>query len=185
MVSSGPMSDVRGTLIPGVMRASTPTARDLRGSFTELWRASRWKHLTDATFVQANLSRSEAGVLRGMHFHRRQADLWILVEGRAFVAVCDLRGADDAPSTPAVDTFDMEPGDAVLIPSGVAHGFYARERMALVYLVTAEYDGSDELGFAWDDAGAGIQWPAGDPILSDRDASNPDLKSARAALRPA
>jgi len=177
------MSDWQHTVIPGVLRALTPTAQDPRGSFTELWRASRWEHLTDQRFVQANLSRSEARVLRGMHFHRRQADLWVLVEGAAFVAVYDLRGPAEADPTPSADTFDMQPGDAVLIPSGVAHGFYATEPMALVYLVTAEYDGSDERGFAWDDPDAGIQWPARDPILSDRDAANPDLKSALAALR--
>ena len=37
------------------------------------------------------------------------------------------------------------------IPIGVAHGFLALEPLQLIYLVTNEYDGSDELGFAWDD----------------------------------
>ena len=44
-----------------------------------------------ATFVQANLSTSAAGVLRGLHCHRRQLDHWIVASGRAFVALVDVR----------------------------------------------------------------------------------------------
>ena len=43
-----------------------------------------------------------------------------------------------------------------MIPAGVAHGFLALEPLELLYLVTNEYDGSDELGFAWDDPTAGV-----------------------------
>ena len=66
-----------------------------------------------------------------------------------------------------------------MIPTGVAHGFLALEPLELLYLVTNEYDGSDELGFAWDDPAVGVPWPNvtgtpdGRPILSDRDMTNP------------
>ena len=43
-----------------------------------------------------------------------------------------------------------------MIPTGVAHGFLALEPLELLYLVTNEYDGTDELGFAWDDPTAGV-----------------------------
>ena len=171
--------DWSATDIPGVHRRSSAVIADRRGSFTELWRASTTDELTSAPFVQANLSRSSTGVLRGMHFHRRQTDLWMLVEGRAFVALADLRDrSPDGP--PNVTTFEMSPGDAVLIPEGVAHGFHAIEPIALLYLVTGEYDGSDELGFAWNDPLAAIRWPDPSPILSDRDAANPPLSSISA-----
>ena len=49
--------------------------------------------------------------------------------------------------------------DWVVIPTGVAHGFLALEPLELLYLVTNEYDGSDELGFAWDDPAVGVPWP--------------------------
>jgi dTDP-4-dehydrorhamnose 3,5-epimerase len=77
----------------------------------------------------------------------------------------------------------------VVIPAGVAHGFLALEPLDLLYLVTDEYDGSDELGFAWDDPAAGVPWPTdlptpdGAPILSDRDRSNPSLAELAATLR--
>ena len=44
-----------------------------------------------ARFVQANLSTSAAGVLRGLHLHRRQLDYWVVASGRAFVALVDVR----------------------------------------------------------------------------------------------
>jgi hypothetical protein len=52
------------------------------------------------------------------------------------------------------------------------NGFYALERLALVYLVTGEYDETDEFSFTWDDPDAAIPWPTHDPILSDRGNQN-------------
>ena len=48
---------------------------------------------------------------------------------------------------------------AIYIPEGVAHGFYAHDDVIMTYLVTGEYDGSDELGIAWNDPDLGISWP--------------------------
>ena len=76
-----------------------------------------------------------------------------------------------------------------MIPAGVAHGFLALVPLELLYLVTNEYNGSDELGFAWDDPDVGVPWPAlsmtrdGRPILSERDGSNPPLAELVARLR--
>jgi len=119
-----------------------------------------------------------------MHFHERQADLWIVVEGRAAVGLADLRpllrGQSDVPLTAQLQ---MPAGSSLLIPIGVAHGFLALEPLALIYLVTEEYDGTDEHGFAWNDRLANLQWPVQDPILSDRDRSNPSLLAAVASAR--
>ncbi|MBI2781907.1 MAG: dTDP-4-dehydrorhamnose 3,5-epimerase family protein [Chloroflexi bacterium] len=177
------MTDTESPHIPGVVRGQLTPIGDARGSFMELWRAST----TDpagATFSQANLSRSQAGVLRGMHFHDRQLDLWIVLSGRASVALVDLRpriaGGSDAPPT---EHFELGPGGSVLIPKRVAHGFLAIEALELLYLVTNEYDGSDEHGFAWSDVTVGLSWPVPDPIVSGRDASNPSLEAAVKAAR--
>ena len=61
---------------------------------------------------------------------------------------------------PVVETRELRADDWVTIPSGVAHGFLAMEPLQLLYLVTNAYDGSDELGFAWDDPDAAVPWPA-------------------------
>ena len=157
---------------------------DQRGSFRELWRAGAYGALPeeqagrrDATFVQANLSRSSAQVLRGMHCHQRQLDHWIVLRGRVFVALVDIRAVVARRSTATVVTRVMERDDTVTIPVGVAHGFLALEPVELLYLVTNEYDLTDELAFAWDDPALAIPWPAmpGGPVLSERDRANPSL----------
>jgi len=164
--------------IPGVRWRTTTVHADGRGSFTELWRASWTDDLdsgaADARARQANLSRSAPRVLRGMHLHRRQADLWVVAEGRPFIALADLRGLVPGRRAP-LEVREAGPGEACWLPAGVAHGFYARDALTLVYLVTNEYDGTDEIGFRWDDPVAAIPWPDPAPVLSARDASAPLL----------
>lgn len=116
-----------------------------------------------------------------MHFHRRQSDLWIVAEGEALAALVDLRGLIPG-ETPRVETHNLVAGGALIIPIGVAHGFYAISDMMLIYLVTNEYDGSDEHGFAWDDADAAIPWPTREVTLSERDAANPPLRDVLGSL---
>ena len=183
--------------LAGVEYGGVARFADERGSFRELWRASRQPDLAvDRTgaaqsgFVQANLSTSAAGVLRGLHYHRRQLDYWIVVAGRAFVALVDVRPLlTGAGSRAVVETRELGSDEWVVIPAGVAHGFLALEPLQLLYLVTNEYDGSDELGFAWDDPAVGVPWPVlaatadGRPILSDRDRTNPPLAQLVAGLR--
>ena len=175
------------SVLPGVRYGAILRHADDRGSFRELWRAGDFP---GERFVQANLSESAAGVLRGLHLHRRQDDLWIVADGRAFVALVDVRPLLDGFGTaPIVETRELGPDDWVVIPTGVAHGFLALDALKLIYLVTNEYDGSDELGFAWDDPTVPIPWPTlagtagGRPIVSARDGTNPPLADLVVRLR--
>jgi dTDP-4-dehydrorhamnose 3,5-epimerase len=183
--------------LPGVRYGQLNRLADSRGSFMEIWRASAFGDLDreeaglpDARFVQANLSTSAPGVLRGLHYHRRQLDYWTVIGGRALVALVDVRPViADLNAHAVVETRELAAGQTVTIPTGVAHGFLALESLQLLYLVTNEYDGSDELGFAWDDPAVGVPWPAvpgtedGRPILSDRDRTNPTLAELVRGLR--
>ncbi len=194
------MTDVRRpSALPGVRYGAVDRLADERGSFRELWRSSAMDRIApgDAgaapgerpTVVQANLSTSAPGVLRGLHLHRRQLDRWVIATGRAFVALVDVRPMLAGGSRPGVETRELAADDWVEIPAGVAHGFLAIDPVELIYLVTTEYDGSDERGFAWDDALAAVPWPAvpqtpdGRPILSDRDRTNPSLQELVTELR--
>ncbi len=170
--------------LPGVLRGFIHDRDDSRGSFGELWRQSWTQPRGLPAFVQANLSRSYADVLRGLHFHLRQTDLWVVLEGRAHVCLVDIRGRlAGGQAGPVAVAEVLEPGQAVVIPEGVAHGFWALQPVTLLYLVTNEYDGSDEHGFAWNDREAGASWPPGHPLLSQRDASSPALSAAVAAAQ--
>lgn len=157
---------------------------DERGQFMELWRASTGARLGASTMVQANLSRSHHGVLRGMHVHLRQDDLWLVLSGRALAATSDLRGSlAGADMSVYSELIELDSGDALFVPAGVGHGFLARTDLTLVYMVTNEYDGSDEHGFAWDDPDAAIPWPEPPTIISERDRANPALRALVARLR--
>ena len=165
--------------IQGVTLRELTTLADERGAFTETFRRT-WLPADRRDVAQSNFSRSRAGVLRGMHFHRRQTDWWVVLDGTAFVALCDLREGAATHGKVATVTITVEAAAglrALRIPPGVAHGFCALTDVILQYLVDTEYDGSDEEGFAWDDPGAGIPWPLEHPVVSDRDAHNPPLAS--------
>ena len=175
------MTERPASALDGVRYGAIARHGDARGAFRELWRASAFASIGEP-FVQANLSSSAAGVLRGLHLHRRQLDYWVVAAGRAFVALVDVRPLLEASGPrPLVETRELGADDWVVIPRGVAHGFLALEPLELVYLVTNEYDGTDERGFAWDDPTAAVAWPAlestpdGVPILSERDRTNPLL----------
>ena len=168
--------------LPGVLLRRMAIHPDERGAFGELWRAG-WTDPLGDPMVQANLSRSRQGVLRGLHFHQRQADLWIVAEGHPLVALVDLRAAVAGTGPPVVDMIETQPGDTLYLPAGVAHGFHATDEMTLIYLVSNSYDGTDELGFRWDDPDAGVPWPDPAPVLSDRDATAPSLAELLARLR--
>lgn len=157
--------------IPGVEKHTLEIFEDERGRFSEIHRVSS----SGQEFVQANHSRSRAGVLRGLHYHRHQADLWFVVRGRIRVGLVDLRLRTDRPKTDVVD-LDGDAPKTLVIPEGVAHGFLALTDVELLYWVTAEFDSSDEFGIAWDDPVLGIDWGIRDPILSKRDRDNPRLQ---------
>ncbi len=160
--------------IEGALVLSLSSHEDRRGSVGEIFRRE-W--IAGAgEMVQANLSISRAGVLRGLHFHRQQADYWCVLTGTAFVGLYDLRGGSPTFGAKAELTLSADLGRSGLyIPAGIAHGFYAETDLMMAYFVDRIFDGTDEFGVAWNDPDVGISWPVDEPTLSDRDRGNPAL----------
>lgn len=167
-------------VMPGVRVMQLKPHVDARGRFIETFR-QEWFPGRPA-MIQGNRSDSEPNVLRGLHYHLRQADYWYVPAGRVFVALADLRLG--SPVRGSVATLELGDGRdlGVYIPPGVAHGYYALERSTMTYLVDRTYDTNDELGVAWDDPELGIAWPllGKTPLLSPRDLESPRV----AALDP-
>lgn len=157
--------------IPGAVLGTPETYQDPRGSFMEIFR----EDLLGVKFVQANHSRSKAGVLRGLHYHRKQADAWYVIGGEAQAMLADLRTRTDTPAVSPV-TLSAESPQVLYIPPGVAHGFLAITDVDLIYWVTAYYDSTDEFGVAWDDPVLKAPWKSSSPVLSDRDKNNSKLE---------
>lgn len=152
---------------------------DERGAFVEVYRR-QWLP-GSREMLQSNCSISEPGVLRGMHFHRKQADYWVVFSGLLFVALFDFRS--NSPTFRRLECFEIGSADpdeivnrALFIPPGVVHGFQALTRCTLTYLVDAYYDAHDEHGIAWNDPDMNVQWPDRHPLLSKRDCRNAALR---------
>lgn len=156
--------------IPGAMLGAPEVHKDDRGFFLEIFR----QDLLGTKFVQANHSHSDEGVLRGLHYHLKQADAWYVIAGEAQAMLADLRVPTESPAIASVELRADDPR-VLYIPQGVAHGFLAITDVDLIYWVTHPYDASDEFGVAWDDPTLKAPWRTSDPILSDRDKNNPKL----------
>ena len=157
--------------IEGAVLGTPEVYGDNRGFFLEIFR----EDLLGTRFVQANHSHSGRGILRGLHYHRRQADAWYVIAGEAQAMLADLRSPSPSPAVVSVDLVAGSP-QVLYIPPGVAHGFLATTDVDLVYWVTEYYDASDEFGVAWDDPTLAAPWRTADPILSERDRGNPRLE---------
>src|SRR5205814_1281541 len=128
-------------------------------------------------FVQNNVAyNGPAGVLRGIH-----AEPWTkfasLAHGRGFAAIVDLRAGDGFGR---VETFELHPGVALLIPGGCGNSYETLEPHTVYsYLVTHYFDPAATYKAVHPyDPELGIEWPIGDDdvLLSDKDRNNPMLR---------
>jgi dTDP-4-dehydrorhamnose 3,5-epimerase len=173
-------SDVTLALPEGVtLRPLAPHVDD-RGEFTEIFRAS-WD--CGVSPVQWNAVRSVASVLRGVHVHVRHDDYFLLLAGRASIGLRDLRQATATPGRVAVVELDPSEPTALVIPRGVAHGFYFHEPSLHAYAVSHYWDPDDELACHWQDADLAIPWPSEQARLSERDQEAPPLRQLLPRLR--
>jgi dTDP-4-dehydrorhamnose 3,5-epimerase len=156
---------------------------DERGVFTELFRVS-WE--LGVSPVQWNSVSSKTNVLRGVHAHVRHTDYLTLAVGRATIGLYDLRPGSLTEGLGTTVELDANAPTALVIPVGVAHGFYFHAAHSVhVYAVSHEFDPADELGCRWDDPELDIAWPCSEPLISPRDHTLGPLSELRAMWRSA
>jgi dTDP-4-dehydrorhamnose 3,5-epimerase len=174
---------LRAVLPAGVRLVPLTPHADERGVFTELFRAS-WE--VGVAPIQWNAVSSHANVLRGVHAHVRHTDYLTLAVGHATIGLHDLRPESPTEGLGTTVELDSEAPAALVIPVGVAHGFYFHtERSVHVYAVSHEFDPNDELGCRWDDPELDIAWPCSQPLISLRDEALGSLSDLRAVWRSA
>jgi dTDP-4-dehydrorhamnose 3,5-epimerase len=151
-------------MVEGLLRFPVQRFEDERGWFSEIRRDSRLPR----PVVQTNVSFSRAGVIRGLHYHERQDDLFVCLDGTARVVVLDRESGE----TYTEDIGDANPV-ALWVPGHFAHGFEALTDLVFCYHVTAEYDPAapDEYGIPWNDPRVAHLWSTSTPTLSPRDAA--------------
>jgi dTDP-4-dehydrorhamnose 3,5-epimerase len=169
--------------IHGVHIVPLRSFADDRGYFFESFRRNWIPGVRD--MIQGNVSFSKTGVLRGMHYHYKQADFWLVPSGRVLAALYDMRKSSPTRGKTQVLEMGERNPVGVYIPKGVAHGFRALADSFMTYLVDEYYDNSDENGVRWDDPALGIDWGGGNPIVSGRDQKNPALSEIPDSALPA
>ena len=172
------------TGIAGLLIIEPDVYRDERGFFSETFQARRYAEAgIRCHFVQDNMSCSSRGTLRGLHFQirRPQAKLVYVITGEIFDVAVDLRpGSATYGKWESIHLSDTNHRQ-LFIPKGFAHGFYVLSETAhFAYKCSDFYAPNDESGVIWSDPDLGIEWPAGDRIISERDRKLPTLN----ALKP-
>jgi dTDP-4-dehydrorhamnose 3,5-epimerase len=168
------------TRIEGLVLIEPNVIRDDRGFFFETFRANEYADLgVDVEFVQDNHSRSMRGTVRALHFQLEpgQAKLVRAARGEIWDVAVDLRR--ESPTYGQYQAFELTDENArqIFVPVGFAHGFCVTSETADVsYKVSSYYDGATERGIAFDDPAIGIPWPVDEPLVSDRDRTNPRLE---------
>lgn len=155
--------------------------RDSRGWFAELFR-DEW-NLPFAP-VQLNAGFSEAGTLRGVHVHPLHNDYLVVLDGEAAIGLKDLREGSATEGLATLVPLSMENPKALLIPRGVAHGFFFTKRSVHFYGVDRYFSKEDELGCRFDDPALGIPWPGMPLHVSDKDRAAPLLHDLMLQLKP-
>jgi len=121
------------------------------------------------TPVQWNLVQSAPNTLRGVHVHVEHWDYLHVALGEMLLGLHDMRPWSPTRGLSALVTLSGDAPAAIVIPPGVAHGFYFAGEAQYFYAVSAYWSPADELGCRWDDPALALAWPTADPVLSARD----------------
>lgn len=148
--------------------------RDERGFFLETFQAERYAELAgiNLPFVQDNHSRSSRGILRGLHFQKKnpQGKLVRVVQGEVFDVAVDIRVGSQTYGQWEAVILSEKNKTQFWIPPGFAHGFLVLSEIAdFEYKCTDYYDPSDEGSLLWNDPELNISWPIDNPKLSEKD----------------
>jgi len=167
------------TALPGCVIIEPAVFGDARGAFFENWNAEKFSEAgIHARFVQANVSTSERGVLRGLHYQwpNPQGKLVQVLDGEVWDVAVDIRRGSPTFGRSAGVVLSAENRRQLWVPEGFAHGFVVlSERATFSYLCTALYDRAADASLRWNDAQLAVDWPVSEPLLSEKDAKAPFL----------
>jgi dTDP-4-dehydrorhamnose 3,5-epimerase len=159
---------------------------DERGFFMETWSQKEFEDKVTGKpteFVQDNHSKSNKGILRGLHYQveNTQGKLVRVISGEVFDVAVDIRKSSATFGQWVGVYLSAENKRQLWVPEGFAHGFYVTSETAeFVYKCTQYYHPQSEVSIAWNDEDIGIQWPLeGEPLLSHKDQVAIALKNCK------
>ena len=168
--------------IPDVILIKPKVFEDERGFFMETYKKEDFdeKAGIKGEFIQDNHSKSEYGVLRGLHFQKEpyaQTKIVRCVSGEIYDVAVDLRKNSPTFGRYVSVELSEENKFMVYVPKGFAHGFLVlSENAEVIYKVDNVYAPGYETGLIWNDEDIGIKWPVDNPIISQKDRNLLTLK---------
>ncbi len=158
------------TKIPGVILIKPKVFGDSRGYFMESYRHDLFvNHIGPVKFIQDNESKSEYGVLRGLHYQvppYAQAKLVRAVTGHVLDVAVDLRTESLTYGRHIAVELSEENKHQLYIPRGFAHGFVVLSQTAIFgYKVDAPYAPEHERGIYYADVELGIDWRLPESVI--------------------
>jgi len=154
---------------------------DRRGFFARTYCKREFdSHGLNSEFVQCNTSFNERkGTLRGMHFQippYQEAKLIRCIRGTIYDVIVDLRPDSKTFKRHFATELSSENGRMLYVPPGFAHGFQTLEdKTEVFYQMSQFYSSEHSRGVRWNDPAFGIEWPAAERTILDRDQSYPDF----------
>ncbi|MBB2496866.1 dTDP-4-dehydrorhamnose 3,5-epimerase [Aquipseudomonas ullengensis] len=176
--------NVTQTLLPEVLVIEPRVFGDERGFFYESFNAKAFAEATglQREFVQDNHSRSQRGVLRGLHYQIEQAQgkLVRVIAGEVLDVAVDIRRGSANFGKWAAVRLSAENRRQIWVPEGFAHGFVVLSESAeVLYKTTDYYAPAHERSIRWDDPSLAIDWQFdGTPQLSAKDLAGKSLQDA-------
>ena len=153
----------KGNYLDGVLLITPKVFEDERGFFYESWNKKIFNKVSETNFLQDNHSRSNKGVLRGLHYQLNpyaQDKLVRCTVGNIFDVAVDLRIDSKTYKEWAGIELNEINKSLLWIPKGFAHGFLTLSDIAEVQYKTTEYWFRDnEKTIRWNDPHLNIKWP--------------------------
>ena len=155
--------------------------KDERGYFFESFNKNRFiANGVDLEFVQDNISKSQKGTIRGLHYQIgefAQDKLCQVILGKVMDVAVDIR--HNSPTFGKYVSIELsdENNLQLLIPKGFAHGFEVLSEYAIFhYKCSNFYSKTFERSIIYSDKDINIEWNTNNPIVSDKDKNSPFFK---------
>lgn len=166
------------TELDGVFVLKPNVFEDARGSFVKTFHQDLFESCGMRFSPKEEFfSVSRKDVLRGMHFQRppaAHAKLVYCPAGKVLDVVLDLRSGAQHGRCISRE-LSAANREMLFIPAGCAHGFLALEDDSMmIYQTSTVHSPAHDAGVLWNSFG--FEWPAKNPILSERDQKFPALR---------
>jgi dTDP-4-dehydrorhamnose 3,5-epimerase len=169
------------TALAGACIIDIEPVRDERGFFARSWcREEFAKHGLNPDLAQCSISfNKKRGTLRGMHYQAKPHEETKVVRctrGAIYDVIVDLRPESPTFRKWIAVELSADNRRMLYVPPGFAHGFQSLvDDTEVFYQISTFYHPESARGARWDDPAFGIEWPAMERVISDKDRQYPDF----------